>query len=87
MEKSFSPVLMKRLFQITKTEAHYILSSADEPKEEIEILGRKCHLNEWWSQIIQEMSSPFSSGSNPITVFPWLDYFDLLQEKQIKRVE
>ena len=33
MEKSFSPVLMKRLFQITKTEAHYILSSADEPKE------------------------------------------------------
>ena len=33
MEKSFSPVLMKRLFQITKTEAHYILSSADELKE------------------------------------------------------
>ena len=45
MEKSFSPVLMKRLFQITKTEAHYILSSADElietHKEESEILVRE----------------------------------------------
>ena len=75
MEKSFSPVLMKRLFQITKTEAHYILSSADELKETYKEknwdFGKrsKCHLNEWWSQIIQEMSSPFSSGSNPITVF------------------
>ena len=82
---------MKRLFQITKTEAHYILSSADElietHKEESEILVTEVPF-EWM------MESNYSGDVFPFFFWfqsyysvPWLDYFDLLQEKQIKRVE